>query len=63
MKLGDDGKITCDEARKLALATLGDVVRRDDPLAERMTRRTSMTVAALCSQYLEAAERGTILGK
>lgn len=63
MKLGDLGKITTEEARRLALANLGDAVKGDDPLAERQTRRASMTMAELCEQYLAAAEKGLILGK
>lgn len=63
MKLGDLGKITCDEARKLALAALGGVAKGDDPLTERQTRRASLTVAELCERYLAAAEKGLILGK
>lgn len=63
MSLGSHGKITAEDARKLALVTLGAVVKGEDPAEERMTRRTSLTVSELCDNYLKAAERGLILGK
>lgn len=63
MNIGAHGKITTEEARKLAIVTMGSVVKGDDPLLERKTRRRSMTVAQLCDQYLELANKGLILGK
>jgi integrase len=63
MSLGTHGKITTEEARKLAVATLGEVVWGADPAEERATRRSSLTVSELCDNYLEAAERGLIMGK
>ncbi len=63
MSLGAHGKVTVDEARKLAIATLGDVIRGEDPAEERATRRGSITVAELCDRYLAAADKGLIMGK
>lgn len=63
MSLGPHGVLTTEEARKLAIATLGEVVRGDDPQLERTTRRKSLTVAELCEHYLAAADKGLILGK
>ncbi|WP_457107143.1 tyrosine-type recombinase/integrase [Methylobacterium sp. P5_C11] len=63
MSLGAHGKITVEEARKLAIVTLGDVIRGEDPAEERATRRGSMTVAELCDAYLVAAEKGRVMGK
>ncbi|MEA1834376.1 integrase arm-type DNA-binding domain-containing protein, partial [Methylobacterium durans] len=63
MSLGAHGKLTVDEARKLAIVTLGDVIRGEDPAEERATRRGSLTVAELCDQYLTAADKGLIMGK
>ncbi|TXM64519.1 site-specific integrase [Methylobacterium sp. WL120] len=63
MSLGAHGKITVDEARKLAIVTLGDVIKGEDPANERATRRGSMTVAELCDAYLAAADAGLIMGK
>lgn len=63
MSLGEHGKLTVDEARRLAITTLGDVIRGDDPIEERVTRRKSLTIAELCRRYLEAAEAGLVLGR
>ncbi len=63
MTVGRHGTVTTEQARKLAMAALGDIVRGDDPAAERALRRKSMTVRELCDKYLAAAEKGLILGK
>ena len=63
MSIGQHGKITTEEARKLAIATLGAVVKGEDPAEERATGRKSITVRELCDRYLAAAERGLIMGK
>lgn len=63
MNIGPHGKITTEEARKLALALLGSVVHGEDPLEERRTRRKSITVAQLCDDYLKAAGAGLVLGR
>jgi integrase len=63
MKIGLLGKFTVEEARKQARAILGDVARGEDPAEDRATRRKSLTVADLCDSYIEAAERGLIMGK
>lgn len=64
MTIGRHGTITSDEARKLAIETLGGVVlQKADPLLERKTRRASLTVAQLCDRYMAAAEKGLILGR
>ncbi|WIJ24983.1 tyrosine-type recombinase/integrase [Devosia sp. RR2S18] len=64
MTIGSHGAITTDQARKLAIETMGGVVlQRDDPLLERKTRRKSLTVAQLCDQYITTAQQGLILGK
>lgn len=63
MTIGAHGKVTAEEARKLAIATLGQAVRGSDPAEERTSQRTSTTVKDLCDTYLEATERGLILGK
>lgn len=61
--IGHHGKLTTEEARRLAMITLGDVLKGEDPAEERATRRNSLTVKALCDNYLDAAERGLIMGK
>lgn len=63
MTIGRHGTITTEEARKLAISTLGGTVRGEDPATERATRRSSITVAELCDSYLKAAENGLIPGK
>jgi integrase len=63
MTIGVHGKITTEEARKLALAILGDATKGHDPAQERATRRTAVTVKELCDDYMAAADRGLIFGK
>ena len=63
VKLGNHGALTVDEARKAAKVVLGDVARGEDPAEDKATRRKSLTVADLCATYLDAAERGLVMGK
>ncbi|WP_206453826.1 site-specific integrase [Aurantimonas marina] len=63
MTIGRHGMVTCEEARKLAIAKLGAVVKGEDPAGERITRRQSLTVRELCKKYLVACDMGVILGK
>jgi integrase len=62
MTIGRHGKVTTEEARKLAIATLGSTVRGEDPADARATRRKSLTMAELCDQYLGAVEKGVVTG-
>lgn len=61
--IGLHGALTADEARREAKSLLGQVARGEDPAEERATRRGSMTIAELCEAYLEATEKGLIMGK
>lgn len=63
MTIGRHGPLTTEEARKLAIKTLGSTIQGEDPQLERKTRRSSLTVAELCDQYFDAAERGLILAR
>ncbi len=63
MTIGRHGKITTEEARKLALATLGGTVKGEDPQLERKTRRGSLTVTELCDNYFAAADKGLVIGR
>jgi len=63
MTISRHGVVTTEEARRLALAALGEVARGEDPADERFNRRKSMTVRELCEKYLTATEKGLILGK
>lgn len=64
MTIGRHGVLTAEQARALAIQTLGPVaLQKADPLLERKTRRKSVTVAQLCDQYMNAAGKGLILGR
>ncbi len=63
MTIGAHGKVTTEEARKLALQVLGGAAKGEDPAEERATRRSAITVEGLCAQYMAAAGRGLIFGK
>ncbi|MFK3665083.1 tyrosine-type recombinase/integrase [Ochrobactrum teleogrylli] len=63
MSIGSFGKLTVEEARKMARITLGDTLRGDDPLLERQTRRGSLTMSELCDNYIKAARQGLIIGR
>jgi integrase len=63
MTIGRHGKITAEQARKLAIATLGETVKGRDPAEERLQQRQALTVKELCDRYLAAADKGLILGK
>jgi integrase len=63
MTIGRHGTITAEQARKLAVATLGETVKGDDPAWQRATHRKALTVKELCDHYLAAADKGLILGK
>jgi integrase len=63
MTLGKFGVLTPDEARKIAKQNLADVARGGDPVEKKAQDRNAMTVRQLCGAYLEAAEKGLILGK
>ena len=63
MALGRLGVLTPEEARQRARKALGKVADGADPSATRSAARGAMAVAALCVDYLAAAEKGLILGK
>ncbi len=63
MMIGAHGKITTEEARKLALQVLGGAAKGDDPAGERATRRSAITIKELCERYMAAADKGLIFGK
>lgn len=57
------GVLTPEEARKEAKRLLGRVALGQDPSADRHSHRASRTVADLCREYLEAVDKGFVLGK
>jgi integrase len=63
LTLGKFGVLTPDEARKMAKQALAEAARGGDPAEKRAQDREAMTVRELCRAYLEAAEKGLILGK
>jgi len=63
LALGKVGVLTPEAARQQARIALGEVARGGDPSAARSASRGAMTVAELCRSYLDAAEKGLVLGK
>jgi integrase len=63
LTLGKFGVLTPDEARKMAKQVLAEAARGGDPAEKRAQDREAMTVRELCRAYLEAADKGLILGK
>jgi integrase len=61
--IGRLGVLTAEEARALAKRALADVIKGADPAETRSEERRAMTVRQLCRGYLDAAEKGLILGK
>src|SRR4249919_2093376 len=49
MTIGRQGTITAEQARKLAIATLGEAVKGEDPAEERVLRRKALTMKDLCA--------------
>jgi integrase len=58
--IGAVGAMTPDEARKIARERLTEVGQGRDPVSERKERRSAVTVAELCAEYLEAARAGGV---
>jgi len=63
MTLGKFGLLTADQARRLAKVALADVLKGGDPAEKRAEDRKAITVRQLCHAYLDASEKGLILGK
>ncbi|MBQ0819474.1 integrase arm-type DNA-binding domain-containing protein [Microvirga sp. HBU67558] len=59
--IGRYGVLTPDEARNEARAILARVAKGEDPAETRAADRTAATVADLCREYLEKAEKGLII--
>lgn len=61
MTLGRYGVLTVDEARKRAKVALAEAVAGADPAENRKRERGALTIEALCTDYMDKAERGLIL--
>jgi integrase len=61
LTFGRYGVLTPEEARQQARGLLADVSRGGDPAERKAADRTAMTVADLCDEYLDRAERSLIL--
>ena len=61
--IGLHGPVTAEQARKEALALLGQVAKGEDPAEDKAVRRKSLTVAQLCANYLADADKGLVLGR
>src|SRR4051794_25975043 len=59
--IGRFGVLTPEEARKHARLALADVARGDDPAERRAAEREALTVAELCREYLDKADKGLVL--
>ncbi len=57
---GKVGTLTPDEARAKARRLLAEVEAGNDPSAQRHEARDALSVADLCTQYLEAARAGLV---
>jgi len=53
VSLGRHGKITAEQARKLAQEVMGQVAKGDNPAEELSLHRRAPTVAALCDRFFE----------
>ncbi len=62
-KLGLHGHLTCEAARREAMALLGQVAKGENPAEERSTSRKAMTVRELCHNYRTLLQKGLIIGK
>ena len=54
VSVGRHGKITVDEARKLAKEIMGQVAKGENPAEEISQHRKAPTIAALCERFFEA---------
>ncbi|WP_201836217.1 tyrosine-type recombinase/integrase [Microvirga zambiensis] len=59
--IGRFGVFTAEQARHQARLALGDVAKGDDPAERKAADRSAVTVADLCREYLDRAEKGLIL--
>ena len=63
LAIGQYGVLTVEAARSMARERLVEVIRGEDPSAERKAARNAYTVKDLCNWYLLEAESGRLLGR
>ncbi|CAM5774419.1 integrase [Labrys miyagiensis] len=63
VSIGQHGALTPSEARKQASVLLGRVDAGEDPAESKADERKAMTMSQLCDAYLEATDKGLVLGK
>ena len=63
MVLGAYPVLTADKARKAARKVLVEVNEGNDPAGAKHAHRAAMTVAELCTAYLEACDSGLVLAR
>jgi integrase len=61
LTVGRYGVLTPQQARQQARHVLADVLKGEDPAEARAADRSALTVAELCREYLDKAERGLII--
>ena len=61
--LGSHGELTPNQAREHAIILLGKVRAGGNPAEDKKESRSAITVRRLAELYLDAAERGLVLGK
>jgi integrase len=61
--IGQYGILTVELAREMARERLVEVIKGEDPSAERKAARNAYTVKDLCNWYLLEAESGRLLGR
>ncbi len=54
VSIGRHGKVTVDEARKLAKEIMGQVAKGENPAEDISQHRKALTMAALCERFFEA---------
>lgn len=59
--IGRYGVVTPEEARRHARLALAGVLRGEDPADQQIADRQATTVADLCREYLDRAERGLVI--
>lgn len=61
--IGEHGQVTAEDARKLATVELAKAVAGQNPAKQRKEREKATSVKELCERYLDAADKGMVLGK